>query len=51
MYRIFFSQYSVDGLSGGFRVLVTVSSAAVNTRVHVFFQIMFCSGYMTRVGL
>ena len=51
MYHIFFIQYSVDGLLGGFHVLVTVNSAVMNIRVYVFFQIMFFSGYMPRSGI
>ena len=46
MYHIFFTHSSVDGYLGYFHVLVIVSSAAVNTGVHVSFQ-MF-SGYMPR---
>ena len=46
MYHIFFTHSSVDGYFGYFHVLVIVSSAAVNTGVHVAFQ-MF-SGYMPR---
>ena len=42
---------SVDGHLGSFHVLVTVSSAAMNIRVHVSFQIMVLSGYMARSGI
>ena len=40
-YHIFFIQSSVSGHLGCFHVLAVVSSAAVNTGVHVSFQIMF----------
>ena len=48
MYNIFFIQSSVDGYLGYFHVLAIVNSAAMNTRMHVSFQIMFFSGYMSR---
>ena len=38
------------GHLGCFHVLAVVNSAAVNTGVHVSFQIMFFSGYMPRSG-
>ena len=40
----------VDGHLGCFHVLTIVSSAAVNTGVHVSFQIMVFSRYMPRSG-
>ena len=48
MYHIFFIHSSVDGHLGCFHVLAIVNSAAVNTGVHVSFQIMVFSGYMPR---
>ena len=52
MYHIFFTRSSVDGHLGCFHVLaIIVNSAAMNIRVHVFFQIMVFSGYMPRSGI
>ena len=51
VYHIFFIHSSVDGYLGCFHVLVILNSAAVNTGVHVFFQIMFFSRYMPRSGI
>ena len=45
---IFFIRSSVDGHLGCFHVSPTANSAAVNTGVHVSFQIIFFSGYMPR---
>ena len=42
---------SVDGHLGRFHVLAIVNSAAVNTGVHVSFQIRVFSGYMPRSGI
>ena len=47
---LFFIHSSVDGLLGCFHVLAIVNSAAMNTEVHVSFQIMVFTGY-SRVGL
>ena len=47
MYNIFI-QSSVHGYLGYFHVLAAVNSAAMNTGMHVSFQIMFFSGYMPR---
>ena len=41
----------VDGHLGCFHVLATVNSAAMNTGVHVSFQITALSGYMPRSGI
>ena len=41
MYGIFFIHSSVDGRLGRFHVFAAVNSAAVNTGVHVSFQISF----------
>ena len=51
IYHIFFIHSSVDGHLGCFHVLAIVHSAAMNTGVHVSFQIKFFSEYMPGVGL
>ena len=51
MHHIFFIQSSIDGCLGCFHVLAIVNSAAMNTGVHVSFQIMVFSGYMPRSGI
>ena len=43
MYNIFFIHSSVDGHLGCFHVLAMINSAAVNTGVHVSFQIIVFS--------
>ena len=49
--HIFFIHSSVDGHLGCFHVLAIVNSAAMNTGVHVSFQIMVFSRYMPRNGI
>ena len=51
MYRIVFIHSSVDGHLGCFHILVTVKSAAMVIVVHVSFQIMFFSRYMSSSGI
>ena len=51
MYHIFFIHSSVDGHLGCFNILTIVNSAAMNTGVHVSFQIMVFSGFMPRSGI
>ena len=51
MYHIFFIHSSVNGHLGGFHVLASVSSAAMNIRVHALFQIMVFSGYIPSSGI
>ena len=51
MYHIFFIHSSVDGHSGCLHVLGIVNSAAVNTGVHVSFQIIDLSKYFSRSGI
>ena len=41
----------VDGHLKGFLVLAIVSSATMNIEVHIFFWIMFFSGYMLGSGI
>ena len=49
-FHIFFIHSSADGHLGCFHVLVTVNSAAINTGVHVSFQIMVFPRYMLKSG-
>ena len=51
MYHNFFIHFSVSGHLSWLHVFAIVNSAAVNTEVHVSFQIMFFSKYMLRTGL
>ena len=51
MHHIFFIHSSVNGHSGCFHVLAIVNSAAMNTGVHVSFQISVFSRYMPRIGI
>ena len=51
MCHIFLTHSSVGGHLGCFHVLAIVNRAAMNTGVHVSFQIMFFSGYMPRSGI
>ena len=51
MYHMFFIHSSVNGYLGCFHVSAIANSAAVNTGVHVSFQIIFFSGYMPRSGI
>jgi len=44
MCHIFFIHSSVDGHLGSFQVLAIANSAAVNTRVHNFFEIKVSLG-------
>ena len=51
MYHIFFIHSSINEQLCFFHVLATVSSAVLNTGVHVSFQIIVFSGYMSRHGI
>ena len=51
MYHIFFIHSSADGHLVYFYVLAIVNSAAMNIVVHVSFQIMVLSRYMSRSGI
>ena len=51
MYHVFFIHSSVDGHLVSFHVLAVVNSTAMDIAVHVSFQIMVFSGYMSRSGL
>ena len=44
IYHTFFIHSSIDGHLDCFHVLTVVNSAAVNTEVHISFQIIFVSG-------
>ena len=50
MYHIFFIYSSVDGYLGCFQVLAIANSAAMNTGVHVSFQVMVSLGRCPGVG-
>ena len=43
--------WTVDGHLGCFYVLAIVNSAAMNSGVDAYFQVMFFSGYMPRSGI
>ena len=45
-----FIHSSVDGHSGRFHVLAVVNSGTINTGVHVSFQMMVFSSYVSRNG-
>ena len=51
MYHTFFIHCSVDGHLSCFHVQTIVNSVAVNTGVHISFQIMVFSGYVRRSGI
>ena len=51
MYHIFFIHLSVDGHLDWFHVLAIVNSAAMNTGMHVSFQIMVFSKYIPPSGI
>ena len=51
MYHIFSIHSSVDGYLGCFQVLAIANSAAMNTGVHVSFQVMVSLGRCPEVGL
>ena len=51
MYHIFFIYSSVDGYLGCFHVLAIVNNATVNTEMHVSFQLMMFSRFMSRSGM
>ena len=42
---------SVDGHLGWFHVVVNVNSAAVNIGVHISYQVMIFSGFISRSGV
>ena len=48
IYHNFFIQSSVNGHLDCFLVLTTVNSAAMNIGMHIYFSIIFLSGYMPR---
>ena len=51
MYHIFFIHSSVDGHLGCFHVLAIVYCAAMNIRVHIFFELWVSLERCPRVGL
>ena len=51
IYHIFFIHSSIEGNLGCFRTLAIVNSAALNTGVHLLFQIRIFSGYISRNGI
>ena len=51
MYHKFFIHSFIDGHLGCFHVLAIVSSAAVNSEIHVSLSILVLSGYMPRSGI
>ena len=51
MYHIFFIHSSVNGYLGCFHVLTIVNSAAMHIGVHVCYQIVVLSRYMSRSGI
>ena len=50
MYHIFFIHSSVDGYLACFHVLAIINIVAVNIGIHVYFRIVFFSGYMPSSG-
>ena len=48
---MYFIHSSVNGYLGGYHVLAVVDSVAVNTGIHVSFQIMVLSECMSRSGI
>ena len=51
VHHLFFIHSSVDGRLSCFHVLAIVNSAAVNTEVHVSFEIRVFFGYMPKTGI
>ena len=51
MYHHFFIHSSVSEHLGGFHVLATVNTAAMNNEIHVDFSILVSSEYMPRSGI
>ena len=51
MYHSFFIHSSVSEHLGGFHVLATVNTAAMNNEIHVDFSILVSSEYMPRSGI
>ena len=51
MYHNFFTHSSVDGHPGCFHVLAIINSTAMSIGVHVYFSVMFSSGYMSSSGI
>ena len=51
MYHRFLIHSSADGHLGGFHVLAIVSSAAMNTGIHVSLSILISSVYISSSGI
>ena len=51
MYHIFLTHSSIKGHISCFHFLATINSAAVNTGVHVYFQIMVFCTYISKSGI
>ena len=51
IHHLVFIPSSVDRYLGCFHVLVVVNSVTMNIRAHYLFELLFCLGICSRVGL